>query len=60
VSIRNNGIPLDKVEYGFGLTNMKNRMEMLGGTFSISALAVVGAEVRCEIPLKGDKLYDEN
>ncbi|MGO4110361.1 sensor histidine kinase [Paenibacillus sp. YAF4_2] len=60
VSIRNNGIPLDKVEYGFGLTNMKNRMEMLGGTFSISALAVVGAEVRCEIPLKGDKLHDEN
>ncbi|WP_256759510.1 sensor histidine kinase [Cohnella sp. WQ 127256] len=60
VSIQNNGIPLDKIEYGFGLTTMKNRIEMLGGTFSISALAVTGAEVRCEIPLKGEKLYAEN
>ncbi|WP_239618900.1 sensor histidine kinase [Cohnella mopanensis] len=60
VSIQNNGIPLDKIEYGFGLTTMKNRIEMLGGTFLISALAVTGAEVRCEIPLKGDKLYAEN
>ncbi|MEW9700790.1 sensor histidine kinase [Paenibacillus sp. SI8] len=60
VSIQNNGIPLDKIEYGFGLTTMKNRIEMLGGTFSFSALAVTGAEVRCEIPLKGDTLYAEN
>ncbi len=60
VSIRNNGRPLGKIEHGFGLTTMKNRMEMLGGTFSISALAVTGVEVRCEIPLKGDKLDAEN
>lgn len=60
VSIRNNGKPLGKIEYGFGLTTMKNRIEMLGGTFSISALAVTGAEVRCEIPLKGDPLYVQN
>jgi signal transduction histidine kinase len=60
VSIRNDGKPLRKIEYGFGLTTMKNRIEMLGGTFSISALAVTGAEVRCEIPLKGDKLYVQN
>ncbi|WEK54171.1 MAG: sensor histidine kinase [Candidatus Cohnella colombiensis] len=60
VSIRNDGKPLGKIEYGFGLTTMKNRIEMLGGTFSISALAVTGAEVRCEIPLKGDKLYANN
>ncbi|QMV42080.1 sensor histidine kinase [Cohnella cholangitidis] len=60
VSIRNDGKPLGKIEYGFGLTTMKNRIEMLGGTFSISALAVTGVEVRCEIPLKGDKLDAEN
>jgi signal transduction histidine kinase len=60
VSIRNDGKPLRKIEYGFGLTTMKNRIEMLGGTFSISALAVTGAEVRCEIPLKGDKFYVQN
>lgn len=60
VSIRNNGKSPEKLEYGFGLTTMKNRIEMLGGTFSISALAITGAEVRCEIPLKGDKLYAKN
>lgn len=57
VSIRNNGKPLGKITYGFGLTTMKNRIEMLGGTFSISDLAAAGAEVKCEIPLKGDTLY---
>ncbi|GFN32972.1 hypothetical protein PCURB6_32320 [Paenibacillus curdlanolyticus] len=60
VSIRNNGRPLGKIEHGFGLTTMKNRIEMLGGTFSISTLAVTGVEVRCEIPLKGDKSDAEN
>ncbi|MBD3917376.1 sensor histidine kinase [Paenibacillus sp. PR3] len=60
VSIRNNGKPLGKIEYGFGLTTMKNRIEMLGGTLSISDLAVAGAEVRCEIPLQGDTLYATN
>jgi len=60
ISIRNNGKPLGKIEHGFGLTTMKNRIEMLGGTFSISALEVNGTEVRCEIPLKGDTLYVKN
>ncbi|MWC29135.1 sensor histidine kinase [Paenibacillus sp. MMS18-CY102] len=60
VSIRNNGKPLGKFEYGFGLSTMKKRIEMLGGTFSFSALADTGAEVRCEIPLKGDNSYVQN
>jgi signal transduction histidine kinase len=60
VTIQNNGKPLGKIEYGFGLTTMKNRIEMLGGTFSISTLAVTGVEVRCEIPLKGGKMDAEN
>ncbi|RUS48879.1 sensor histidine kinase [Cohnella sp. AR92] len=60
VAIRNNGTPLGKIEHGFGLSTMKNRVEMLGGTFSISSLAVAGVEVRCEIPLKGDKPDAEN
>ncbi|WP_245946672.1 sensor histidine kinase [Paenibacillus cellulosilyticus] len=60
VSIRNNGAPLGKMEHGFGLATMKNRIEMLDGTWSISSLAVTGVEVRFEIPLKGDKLYAEN
>ncbi|MFD3257284.1 sensor histidine kinase [Paenibacillus lentus] len=60
LSIQNNGKPLGKLEHGFGLTTMKNRIERLGGTFSISALAITGVEVRCEVPLKGDTLDAEN
>ncbi|MFS0838450.1 sensor histidine kinase [Paenibacillus sp. 1P03SA] len=60
VSIQNNGKSFGKIEPGFGLTAMKNRIERLGGTFSISALAVTGVEVRCEVPLKGGALDAEN
>ncbi|WP_159888137.1 sensor histidine kinase [Paenibacillus puerhi] len=60
VTIQNNGRPLGKIEHGFGLTTMKNRIERLGGTFSISAMAVTGVEVRCEVPLKGGTLDAEN
>ena len=57
VTIQNNGKPFDKIEYGFGLTTMKNRIDVLGGTFSISSMEITGAVIRCEIPLKGDKVY---
>lgn len=60
VTVRNNGRALGKIEYGFGLTTMKKRIEMLGGTFTISDLAAAGVEVRCTIPLKGDHPDAEN
>ena len=57
VTIQNNGKPFDKIEYGFGLTTMKNRIDMLGGTFSISSMEIIGTVIRCEIPLKGEMVY---
>ena len=30
LSVRNNGEPIDKLNYGFGLTTMKQRVERLG------------------------------
>lgn len=60
IAIQNNGRPLGKLAHGFGLTTMRNRIEMLGGAFSISDLTVAGVEVRCEIPLKGDRLDADN
>ena len=60
--VRNNGKPIDKLEYGFGLTTMKHRIERLGGSLFVSSEGgtVAITEVRCEIPLKGVMIYDEN
>lgn len=60
--IKNNGKPIDKLEYGFGLTTMKHRVERLGGSLFVSSKVGTAAitEVRCEIPLKGAMLHGEN
>lgn len=62
LSIQNNGKPIDKLEYGFGLTTMKHRVEQLGGSLFVSSEmgTVAVTEVRCEIPLKGVLLLAEN
>jgi len=61
LSIQNNGKPMDKLEYGFGLTSMKQRIEHLGGRLLVSSRVGTAAitEVRCEIPLKGAMLHGE-
>ncbi|MEK4115688.1 MULTISPECIES: sensor histidine kinase [Paenibacillus] len=55
LSVRNNGKPIDKLNYGFGLTTMNHRVEQLGGSLHLSSRegTPVITEVRCEIPLKG-------
>ncbi|MBE7683636.1 sensor histidine kinase [Paenibacillus sp. P13VS] len=60
--VRNNGIPIKKVDYGFGLTTMKHRIERLGGSLSVDSKEEAEAitEVRCEIPLKGVLLHAEH
>lgn len=62
LSIRNNGKPIDKLNYGFGLTTMKQRVERLGGHLYLSSGEATPAitEVRCEIPLKGMVPHDED
>ncbi|THF84286.1 sensor histidine kinase [Cohnella fermenti] len=60
--IRNNGKPIDKLEYGFGLTAMHQRVERLGGSLVVSSDAGTPAttEVRCEIPLNGVRIHGPN
>ncbi|WP_339818662.1 sensor histidine kinase [Paenibacillus sp. FSL R7-0216] len=60
--IRNNGKPMDKLEYGFGLTTMNHRIEQLGGSLRVSSKEenITVTEVRCEIPLKGVMRYVQN
>jgi len=62
LSVRNNGNPIDKLNYGFGLTTMKQRVERLGGRLQLSSGEGTPAvtEVRCEIPLKGVVPHGEN
>lgn len=57
--IRNNGSPIENLEYGFGLTTMRQRVEQLGGSLSLSSESGTAAitEVRCEIPLQGVMLH---
>lgn len=60
--IRNNGKPFDKLEYGFGLTTMKQRVEKLGGNLFVSSGVGTATltEVRCEIPLKGVVMHGKD
>ncbi|WP_235917973.1 sensor histidine kinase [Paenibacillus lutrae] len=62
LSIQNNGKPIDKLEFGFGLTSMKHRIERLGGRLFVSSRVGTAAitEVRCEIPLKGAMVHGEH
>jgi len=60
--IRNNGQPIDKLDYGFGLTTMKHRIEQLGGCLSVYSKEEAKAitEVKCAIPLKGGLLHGKH
>lgn len=60
--IRNNGKPISKLEYGFGLTTMKHRIEQWGGSLRVSSEEGNEAmtQVRCNIPIKGVIGYDQN
>ncbi|WP_301249235.1 sensor histidine kinase [Paenibacillus vandeheii] len=60
--VQNNGQLIDKLNYGFGLTTMKHRIEQLGGSVSVYSKEEAEAitEVRCEIPLKGVLLHGEH
>jgi signal transduction histidine kinase len=62
LSIRNNGIPIDNLNYGFGLTTMIHRVERLGGSLHLSSGVgtLVITEVRCDIPLKGMMPHEED
>jgi signal transduction histidine kinase len=62
LSVRNNGTPIDKLDYGFGLTTMEHRVERLGGSLQIASGegTPVITEVRCEIPLKGVMPHGED
>lgn len=62
LTVQNNGKPIDKLHYGFGLTTMKHRVERLGGRLHLSSGEGIPmiTKVRCEIPLKGVMPHGED
>jgi signal transduction histidine kinase len=49
--VEDDGIGADKLETGFGLTAMKERLQALQGTLSVSSEAGQGTVVVCRIPM---------
>ncbi len=58
VSIRDDGIGCDQIQDGFGLTHIRERVEMLNGNVSYNSEIGKGFEVRVEIPVRWGKAYD--
>lgn len=52
LSIYNNGKAMSSATPGFGLSNMKQRLQEIGGTFEIKQED--GVTIRCQIPIRRD------
>ena len=50
--IKDNGVGTDQVEYGFGLTSMKERLNTLHGELQVSSIKNQGTRVTCQIPFR--------
>ncbi|TYP76511.1 sensor histidine kinase [Paenibacillus methanolicus] len=49
--LQNNGLPYDNSAYGFGLTAMNERVQLVGGSLRVSQSAEWGCELRVRLPL---------
>lgn len=56
LTIKDNGIGLSDVNFGFGLNGMKERLESLQGGLSIESKANGGTMVTCFLPVIKDRL----
>jgi len=50
--IHDNGIGTDQVEYGFGLSSMKERLAALNGKVQVVSTKKQGTMVKCQIPFR--------
>ena len=51
LSIQDDGSGFDMLKEGFGVEGMKERIEVLRGTFHIDSEVYKGTKVYCEIPV---------
>lgn len=52
LTIKDNGVGMKKVEHGFGLNSMKERLRTLNGELNIISSKEAGTEVICQIPFR--------
>ncbi|USK70487.1 sensor histidine kinase [Peribacillus asahii] len=50
--IHDNGTGTDQVEYGFGLSSMKERLAALNGELQVDSNKKQGTMVKCQIPFR--------
>ncbi|WP_174727212.1 sensor histidine kinase [Mesobacillus harenae] len=59
LTIKDNGIGMSSVKYGFGLNGMKERMESLQGGLTIESKPQAGTVVTCFLPVIASRLKGE-
>lgn len=55
-NLEDNGLGADSLKLGFGLSNMKHRVEQLNGDFKVSLAKNHGCKIYIEIPLGKEKI----
>ncbi|ERI93611.1 histidine kinase [Clostridiales bacterium oral taxon 876 str. F0540] len=55
-TLEDNGLGADSLELGFGLSNMKHRVEQLKGSFKVNSTKNQGCKINIEIPLGKEKI----
>lgn len=61
ITLKDNGIGTNNITYGFGLSNMRERIKELGGDFNVSSKINEGFTINIRIPkLRKLKIYNEN
>lgn len=52
LQIEDNGIGMEEIQFGFGLSGMKERLEQVHGTLSVHSSSEQGTFIVCNIPLQ--------
>ena len=58
LQIEDNGIGMKEIQFGFGLSGMKERLEQVQGTLSVQSNVEQGTLIVCNIPLQTKPVHD--
>ncbi|PEG11594.1 helix-turn-helix transcriptional regulator [Bacillus wiedmannii] len=58
LQIEDNGIGTEEIQFGFGLSGMKERLEQVHGTLSVHSSSEQGTFIVCNIPLQIKPAHD--
>ncbi|PEO53418.1 helix-turn-helix transcriptional regulator [Bacillus wiedmannii] len=58
LQIEDNGIGMEEIQFGFGLSGMKERLEQVHGTLSVHSSSEQGTFIVCNIPLQIKPAHD--